>query len=302
MESGTKIRASELKGEIGMAAFSTASFLLVLRETIEAALIVSILLAYLDKTNNVRFKKDVWIGTIAAVIMSVLGAVLFTQFLGGFEGTTEKLFEGIVMVTAAGVLSWMIIWMMRNGRYLKQELQEKVDLAMTEEKKYALLSLAFISVFREGIETILFIGGVSSSEDPTGVLVSALFGALAAMGLAIGLFRGVVNLDLKKFFNVTSIILILFAAGLFAHGIHEFQELGWFGPEESFLNTPLFVIPLSDKEGVLGPLLRALFGYQDKPTPLEILAYVFYWVAIGFVYKKIQNQHLKREAMTAASA
>ncbi|RMG25582.1 MAG: high-affinity iron transporter, partial [Methanobacteriota archaeon] len=210
---------TELNGENKMVAFSTASFLLVLRETIEAALIVSILLAYLDKTSNIRFKKDIWIGTIIAVIFSMIGAVVFTQFLGGFEGSAEKLFEGIVMVLAASVLSWMIIWMMRNGRFIKQELQEKVDLAMSEEKKYALISLAFISVFREGIETILFIGSISASEDPTGVLLSALIGALVAVALAIGLFRGVINLDLKKFFNVTSIILILFAAGLFAHGI-----------------------------------------------------------------------------------
>ncbi len=285
-----------------MVAFSTASFLLVLRETIEAALIVSILLAYLDKTSNPKFKRDVWIGTITAVILSAFGAVVFTQFLDGFEGTTEKLFEGFVMVIAAGVLSWMIIWMMRHGRYIKQELQEKVDLAMSEEKKYAILSLAFISVFREGIETILFIGGISSSEDPTGVLVSAVIGALVAVALAIGLFRGVINLDLKKFFNVTSVILILFAAGLFANGMHEFQELGWFGPEEAFLNTPLFVIPLSDKEGVLGPLLRALFGYQDKPTPLEIIAYLFYWVAIGFVYTRIKAQFDRLNVKAVASA
>ncbi len=293
---------TELNGENKMVAFSTASFLLVLRETIEAALIVSILLAYLDKTSNIRFKKDIWIGTIIAVIFSMIGAVVFTQFLGGFEGSAEKLFEGIVMVLAASVLSWMIIWMMRNGRFIKQELQEKVDLAMSEEKKYALISLAFISVFREGIETILFIGSISASEDPTGVLLSALIGALVAVALAIGLFRGVINLDLKKFFNVTSIILILFAAGLFAHGIHEFQELGWFGPEDTFLNTPLFVIPLSDKEGILGPLLRALFGYQDKPTPIEIIAYLFYWVAIGFVYTRIKAQFARKEPKTAITA
>ncbi len=285
-----------------MVTISLASFILVLRETIEAALIVSILLAYLDKTNSQKFKRDVWIGTIAATIISIIGALAFTNILGGFEGDAEKLFEGTVMVIAAGVLSWMIIWMLKNGRMIKYELQSKVDLALNEDKKFAIFTLAFIAVLREGIETVLFIGGIASNEDPTSVLISSLFGALSAVAIAVMLFRGIINLNLKKFFNTTSAILMVFAAGLFTQGVHEFQELGWFGPEESFLNTSLFVLPLSDGEGVLGPLLRALVGYQDKPTPLEIMAYAFYWIAIIFVYFRIRANFEKQYARIATTA
>ncbi len=287
-----------------MALFSFASFLLMLRETLEAALIVSILIAYLNKTNAPKFKKDVWIGIIAAVAASIIGAVLFVNFLGEFEGDTEKLFEGIVMIFAAAMLSWMIIWMMRNAHMIKYELQAKVDAALEDQDRYALMTLAFIAVFREGIESILLLGGVSATEPQSTVLFSGFLGAITATAIALLFFRGVISLDLKKFFNITSVLLILFAAGLFAHGIHEFQELGWFGPEDSFINTPLFVLPLSDSAEVsqLGALLRALFGYQDKPTPLEIFSYLFYWVAIYFVNMKIKEASAKKQQATVTSS
>ncbi len=277
-----------------MALFSIAAFVIAIRETMEAALIVGILLSYLDQTNNHRFKKDVWIGTILAILLSIIGAVIFEAFLGGFEGDSEKLFEGIVMISAAVVLTWMIIWMFYNAKGLKYELENRTQLALSEEKKYALFSIAFIAVFREGIETVLFLAGIGATEDKRSVFTGGITGIFVAIIISILLFRGSIELNIKQFFSVTSVILIFFAAGLFSHGMHEFQELGWFGSETSFWNKHLWNSSgiLNDSEGALGPLIRALFGYQDKPSIIELVSYAFYWVAIGvtFVRLKVESQ------------
>jgi high-affinity iron transporter len=257
----------------------------------EAALIVGILLAYLQKTGNDQFKRDIWIGTGLAIIFSIIGAAIFQIFLGGFEGQSEKLFEGIVMIAAAAVLTWMIIWMFHSASNLRYELQEKINLAIDDGKRYTLISLAFIAVFREGIETVLFMTGISYNEAPSAIIFSGSIGILVAVVLAAAFFRGSLELDLKRFFNITSIILIFFAAGLFSHGIHEFQELGWFGSESANWNIALWstAVILPDSEG-LGAILRALFGYQDTPSLVELLSYGLYWLGIVFTFFTINTR------------
>ncbi|MCH8908930.1 MAG: FTR1 family protein, partial [Candidatus Heimdallarchaeota archaeon] len=199
-----------------MVLFSLAAFFITLRETMEAALIIGILLAYLAKTGNDQFKKDIWIGTVLAIIASIVSAIAFEVFRGGFEGDDEKIFEGIVMILAAAVLTWMIVWMISHSRTLKFELEEKTKIAVSENKKYAMVGIAFISVFREGIETVLFLATILEGEGVVAGLSGALTGILVASVLAVLLFQGSINLDLRKFFNITSVVLILFAAGLFA--------------------------------------------------------------------------------------
>jgi len=271
---------------------SISAFIITLRETMEAALIIGILLAYLSKTGNNKLKKDVWIGTSIAVLFSIIGAIVFESLIGGFEGDTEIIFEGVVMILAASVLSWMIIWMYTNSKTIKLELEKKSKQALSENNKYAFVSIAFIAVFREGIETALFVLGISTNETGSEILLGSLFGIITASIFAALLFRGAIELDIKKFFNTTSVILIVFASGLFSSGIHEFQELGLFGSESSFLNEHLWDSSsfLNDKDGGLGSLIRSLFGYQDKPSPLELIAYLFYWIFVLLAFKKINNQ------------
>ncbi|MFX0113280.1 MAG: FTR1 family protein [Candidatus Hodarchaeota archaeon] len=275
-----------------MELLSPASFLITLRETMEAALIVGILLAYLEKTGNIKLKRDVWLGTFAAVIASVLAAWLFETFTQGFEGDTEKLFEGTVMLLAVLILTSMILWMFRNAKDIRRDLEEKTQAALTGTKKYALFSLAFVSVFREGIETILFLAGVTTNEPRSAVLFSGAIGIIVSVGLAVAAFRGTIELNLRQFFNLTSVVLALFAAGLFSHGIHEFQELGWFGAETAAWNEPLWNTSgiLSDNDDGLGALLRALLGYQDKPSLLELVTYLGYWMVIAMVFLGINRE------------
>ncbi|MHA2091729.1 MAG: FTR1 family iron permease [Candidatus Kariarchaeaceae archaeon] len=275
-----------------MELLSFSSFLVTLRETMEAALIVGIILAYLNKTNNEAYKKDIWLGTGIAVICSMIGAVLFEIFLGGFEGDQEKLFEGIVMILAAGVLTWMIIWMMHSSKTIKLELEEKTNLAISGENRYALVTLAFISVLREGIETVLFLAGIGATEAKSAVFFSGFLGIITATFLAILLFRGSYQIDIGQFFKITSIILIFFAAGLFSHGIHEFRELGWFG--DGALVTQLWNTSnvLDDHDNGWGAMLRALFGYEDQPTLIELVSYIIYWISISIAYFRINTKKL----------
>jgi high-affinity iron transporter len=262
-----------------------AAFLITLREGIEAALIVSILLAYLRQLGRSDRASLVWWGTGAAITVSIaVGAVIFA-IEGEFEGTAEELFEGLVTLTAVGVLTWMIFWMRRQGARIKSELHERVDTALMAGGS-AIALLAFVAVLREGIETALFIFAAAKGTAVTsGGVVEQLVGA--AIGLAIAtvlgvlLYRGGIKMNLRDFFRVTGGLLIVVAAGLFAFSIHELQEAGVL----PFLTGTAFDISaaLPDDSGV-GGILRALIGYQANPTWLEVVAWISYIATVGTLF------------------
>lgn len=268
----------------------------------EAALIISIVLAYLTRTGNLRYRKHVWVGVITAIIASIAAAFAFQSLTEGFSGDTEKIFEGFAFTLTAIFLTLMIIWMRKQGSQMETNLQGKVDHALNGKNSLSIFLLAFINVFREGIETVLFFVGIGVNEEPSTVFLSGSFGIVVTTIFSILLFRGTIKLNLKNFFNYTSVILILFAAGLFAHGMHEFQELETiFGPLGVGINTVFLDLSsvLNDKENILGVMLRALLGYQDKPTYLELIAYLGYWIMILMVFIKIGKPVPQNKAVPA---
>jgi high-affinity iron transporter len=267
-----------------------AAFLVALREGIEAALIISILLAYLRQIKQTDRQYLVWWGTGLAIVVSVaVGAVIFAAG-AEFEGTGEQVFEGLVTLAAVGVLTWMIFWMRRQGARVKSELQDKVDAALMTGG-LALGGLAFVAVVREGIETALFIFAAAkgTAVDSGGVweqLLGATLGLAVAAALGVLLYRGGIRMNLRTFFRYTGALLIVVAAGLFAFGVHELQEAGWL----PFLTGTAFDISgsLPDDSG-LGGILRAIFGYQANPTWLEVVAWVGYLVTVGWLFLKPQR-------------
>ncbi|MBK5114619.1 MAG: FTR1 family protein [Candidatus Heimdallarchaeota archaeon] len=270
-----------------------------MRESIEAALIIGILLTYLSKVGHKELRKDIWLGTIAAILTSVGAAMLFYFVLGGFE-QYEKIIEGFAMIIAAIILTWVIIWMMKTGKDIKGKLEDRIEQTISKEKRFGLIFLAFISVFREGIETVLFMVGVVTVETNVWAIIgSSIAGIAVSVVIGIALFWSGQKINLKYFFNITSIILIIFAAGLFAHGLHEFQEIGWFGSEDFFLQRTVWDMSafLNDKTTELGKFLRALVGYQDKPTWLELISYVTYIVgaSIGIILIRRPGRKEKQE-------
>lgn len=262
-----------------------AAFVIALREGIEAALIVSILLAYLKQLGRGDRAGMVWWGTGLAIALSaILGTVIFA--VGAeFEGTAEQVFEGVVTLTAVGVLTWMIFWMRRQGARIRTELQEKVDTALLAGG-LALATLAFVAVLREGVETALFLfAAAQGTAVEAGGVGGQLLGASLGLGLAVVLgallYRGGIRLNLRSFFRITGAILIVVAAGLFAYSVHELQEAGWF----PILETTAFDLSalLPDDAGA-GAILRGLVGYNADPTLLETLAWLGYLVVVGALY------------------
>ena len=264
-----------------------ASFVIALREGIEAALIVSIVLAYLKQLGASDRSRLVWWGTGLAVALSV--AVGTAIFIAGaeFEGTAEQVFEGLVTLAAVGVLTWMIFWMRRQGARIKSELQEKVDTALVAGG-LALAGLAFFAVLREGIETALFLFAAAKGTAVEGTAVApatqvtgAVLGLALAVILGVLLYRGGIRMNLRSFFRVTGLLLIVVAAGLFAYSLHELQEAGWL----PFLETHAYDLSASlpDDEGV-GAILRGLVGYNADPTWLEVVGWAAYLVVVGGLF------------------
>jgi high-affinity iron transporter len=249
-----------------------AAFLMT-REGLEASLIVGIVLGYLAKTENRRYFRLIWLGTAAAVAASVAtGAALFFT-IGELEGRSEQIFEGIAMLCAVSVLTWMIFWMRKQAANIKHELEAKLASAVAAGSAIGLASVVFFAVLREGVETALFLFAIGESSTPLATGIGAVVGLAISISLGIGIYMGSRRLDLRQFFTVTGLLLIVFAAGLLAHAVHEFQEAGLL-PEtvEHLWNTNTIV----SEESHFGKFLTALFGYNGDPSALEVGVWLAY--------------------------
>lgn len=256
------------------------SYLLSLREGLEAALIIGIVLGALTKIRRRDLSPALWIGTWSAIAISILTAILLTNFGLSLEGPAEQIFEGLTMLIAAGILTWMIFWMSKQARFLKSELEAGVNKAAASTGRRAIFWLAFVAVVREGIELALFLTAaffVGEQSDITSNVIQTLAGAILGLGTAalLGwtLFATTVRLDLRRFFQVTGFVLILFAAGLVAHGVHEFNEVGWI---PSVIEHVWDVNAIVDENSLFGQLLKTLFGYNGNPSLTEMIAYFAY--------------------------
>jgi high-affinity iron transporter len=271
--------------------FLTSGLLTGLREGVEAALIVSIILAYLAKTGNQRHFGRIWIGAGAAIALSVtIGVALFVT-IGGFEEPAEQIFEGFAMLLAAGVVTWMLFWMRRTAANIKGELHANVDRALVQGGVLGLAVLAFTAVIREGIETAVFLMGqaTAAGTQATSTLVGAIIGLGIAVAIGWGLYHGARVINLRTFFTWTGIGLIFIAAGLLSHGIHEFIEAGWitFGTGTAFdISGVLPHEPDAGAPGVVGSILRALVGYTSTPEWVTFLAWLAYVVTVIYLYTR----------------
>jgi len=259
-------------------------FLITLRESLEAALVVGIILAYLEKTRNTAYNRHVYLGVAAGVLASIIAALLIQSVLGEFEGVVENLFEGSLMLSAAILMGWMIIWMMNQGN-VRAQIEAGVQEKISAGKVVGLVLFTFLSVFREGVETVIFISA-EMVQDSRNALLGVIIGFSAAVALAFLIFETAIKVDLRRFFTATSIVLAVFAAGIFAHGMHEFQEAAWLPQQQEMWNTKHIL----DDESSMGAIVRALTGYNDNPTPLEGIAYVGYYGAFLVVYSTMKRR------------
>jgi len=273
------------------------SFLLSLREGIEAALIIGIVLSALRQLRRMEFSPAVWLGVATAALLSIAAGLILTLLGLSFEGSAEQIFEGTTMLLAASVLTWMIFWMNGHARNIKGDLENDVQQATRDGGKRALFALALLAVLREGVELALFLSASTFATNAQQTILGAILGLGTAILLGWSLFATTIRLDLRRFFQVTGFLLILFAAGLVAHGIHEFNEAGWIPP---IIEHVWDVNAVLDENSIAGQILKALFGYNGNPSLSEVLGYVLYFAAIFFGLRMIR--HPKPETVPQVQA
>lgn len=261
----------------------SGGFLTGLREGVEAALILAIILAYLVRTGHGAQAGKVWLGAGLAVLVSVAAGLAIFATVGVLEEPYEQIFEGIAMLLAAAVVTWMLFWMRRQSAAIKGELESRVDRALSEGTVLGLALLAFTAVIREGIETALFLVGqaTSAASGAPSVLFGALLGLVAAAGIGWVIYSGSRRVNLRSFFRWTGIGLIFIAAGLLSHAVHEFIEIGviTFGTATAFDISGV----LTHESGI-GQFLRAIFGYTSRPEWTTLIVHIGYLVVVLALY------------------
>ena len=260
-----------------------STFLIALREGLEAALIVGILVAYLVKTGRTRLLAPLWIGVGTAIAASLaLGGFLsFTSAELSTRG--EEFFAGTTSFLAVGFVTWMVFWMKRAARGLRDELHGKVDSAVGAGS-LAIAVTAFVAVVREGLETALFI---YTNFKTVGAASSATIGLVLGLALAVALgyliYNRSVKINLSKFFQITGTALVIVAAGVLSYGIHEYQELGWLPGAESFIWD---VTSWMAKDSILATVLAGSIGFDTTTSWLQFIVAGAYIGIILWLYLK----------------
>ncbi|MGY1716714.1 iron uptake transporter permease EfeU [Geodermatophilus sp. SYSU D01106] len=256
-----------------------ASYLIGLREGLEATLVVSILVAYLVKSGRRRQLVPLWAGVAAALALSVLfGALLTytsTTLLADYR--SRELFEAVTSVLAVALVTWMVFWMRRTARRLKGELTGQLEHALGMGT-LAVAGVAFLSVVREGLETtLLFYAAAQGATTSATPLLAISAGVFTAVVIGVGLYAGAIRIDLSRFFTVSGVLLVFVAAGILKYGVHDFQEAGV---------LPGLDVLAFDISGVLDPAswygaaIAGIFNVTAAPTVLETVAYVAYLVPV----------------------
>jgi len=253
------------------------TLLIVWRESLEAALIVGILLAYLGRAGSRGGVRAVWAGAVAAIVAAVTLGVLCGDVVARLDPDGQELIQAGILFLATGVLTWMVLWMHARARGLKGELQRKADEALLTGRRLGIATVAFVAVFREGVETVLFLWGIVAQRATAGAALPLVGAGLVGAGLAIGtawlFFRGFALLQLRTFFRVTGVLLLFVAGGLLTAGLNKLIMLGWAPPLVARVWDTSWLVR---DDSVVGAVLGALVGYRSRPSLLEVLALAAY--------------------------
>lgn len=253
-----------------------APFLIMLREGMEAAVIVGIIATYLHRTGRAAFMPAVWTGVLLAVALSLFTGAALQVLQAGFPQKSQEAFEAAVALLATAMLLWMVTWMRANARSLSSSLRGAVDGAFAHDGTavWPLVGAAFLAVAREGLESIFFLLAIFQQSPGASAPLGALAGLAVAVALGAALYRGGVRLDLARFFRWTGVFVILVAAGMFSGALRSLHEAGLW----NHLQQPLYdltrTLPVSS---VPGTILSGLLGYHDRPAVGEALA----WLAVA---------------------
>ena len=263
-----------------------AIFLIGLREGLEAALVVSILIAYLVRTGRRDALPHIWLGVGLAVLLSLAFGTVLEKTSAELTFQQQELLGGTLSIVAVGFVTWMVFWMRRTARHLKRDLEGRAQAALVAGGT-ALAVVAFLAVGREGLETALFLwAAAGATTTGTPPLVIAMLGIAVAVLLAYGLYRRSVKLNLARFFTVTGTLLIIVAAGVLAYGIHDLQEAEFLPGLQTLAFDVSAQVPPDSWYGVL---LRGTVNFTAVTTVLQAVAWVAYVVPVLFLYFRPQR-------------
>lgn len=291
------------------------TFVIFLREGIEASMIVAILLSYLKQIDQRRHFRDIYLGVGAAFVLIFVGGIAAYFLIKHYDGSNvQTYFETITYVVAATVLTYMTFWMHKHARTMAKELRDRSDVALTKGSRVGLGLMAFQAVGREGLETMVFTLAIifsSSRQAATPVhgnllWLGALLGLAVALAIALAIYRLGAKLNLKRFFQVLGIVLMIFAAGLLSDAVQNLQELGWL----PFGTHALWDTSRTLAEGSnLGDVMHSLVGYAERPTVLQGFVWVVYvtisiatFIGIGRFHRSRGRHHELRSAPPGAEA
>jgi high-affinity iron transporter len=252
-------------------------FLIMLREGVEASLIVGIVAGYLRQTGRAQWLPAVWIGVVVAALLCLALGFGLEAASAEFPQRTQEMFEGAVALLATVILSSMVLWMKKAARSIKGELQQSVDAALnaSDGQGWALAGMAFFAVGREGLESVFFLLAVAQQSEGWQTPLGAALGLAAAVGVGFAIYWGGVRLDLRRFFRWTGVFILFVAAGLLAGALRAFHEAGlWNGLQETAFDATAWL----PQDSVLGTLLEGVFGYQAAPTAGEVLLYLMFLI------------------------
>jgi len=258
-----------------------ATFVIGLREGLEAALIVGIVAAFLRQRGRLDALRMVWIGVAIAIAVCAAGAVLLQAWSASLPQAQQEGLETVIGLAAVAMVSYMILWMRGHARGLKRELERATEAAIESGTAAALVAMAVLAVFREGFETAVFLlAAFNASTAPLAAGIGAVLGIVVAAGLGYGLYRGGIRIDLARFFRVTGFVLVLVAAGLVATAAHTAHEAGWLNAgQQQLLDLAWLVQPGS----IASALLTGVLGIQPRPTLIEAVAWLAYLVPMALV-------------------
>ncbi len=252
-------------------------FLIMFREGLEAALIVSLIASYLKRTQRSQWLGVVWIGVILAAALCLGLGIFINETTGEFPQKQQELFEGLVAVVAVCILTYMVFWMRKVSRSIKTHLEGAIDNALSAGKGqgWALVAMVFFAVAREGLESVFFLLAAFQQDVGVQAPIGAVLGLVCAILVGMMIYWGGIKLHLAKFFKWTSLFILFVAAGLAAGAIRAFHEAGLW----NYLQDIAFnLTDVLSTHSLLGTFLEGILGYQEAPSVSEVLVYFLYLI------------------------
>ncbi len=276
----------------------SAGLLITFREGLEAFLVVGIILTYLGRCNQKQCNKWVYAGVFLGLLSAFVLGYLFQVYYNGFESKIGELYLKVgIMGFAVVILTYMVIWMSKNSRNIKGDLEKNLERVISTGSVLALVFMSFLAILREGFETVLFLGALFGNEMNAPVFYGGALGLVIALTVTIALFKGMRNIPIKTFFNITGGLVMVIAAGLLVNMIGILQDIHLL----PVLKPAVFDLSwLMIDSSEVGIFFKALFGYTHSPSLIQLISYLSYFAVITLFFSSWGKLLRKREVVARA--